>query len=162
MKKLALVAAISLLSTTAAQAEEFGMAGCGLGSLLFEPGSTFTQILAATTNGTLGNQTFGITSGTSNCTKQGVILTDKEQEAFVEANYAQLQQDMATGQGEHLAAFTGLLGCDSGVHGQVATFAQSNYDTVFPTDATTPMQALYTFKMAASQDASIANSCARL
>src|SRR5262245_22752963 len=45
----------------------YGAAGCGLGSVFFGSKPGFIQVLAATTNGTSGNQTFGITSGTSNC-----------------------------------------------------------------------------------------------
>ena len=47
-------------------AAKYGPAGCGLGSMIFDPDSGFTQIFAATTNGTSGNQTFGISTGTSN------------------------------------------------------------------------------------------------
>ena len=38
------------------------------------------QVLAATTNGTSYSQVFGITSGTSNCTTDGVALNEMEQE----------------------------------------------------------------------------------
>lgn len=107
-----------------------GMAGCGLGSMIFDGNSTGTQILAATTNGTFGNQTFGITSGTSNCTSGGVVKANKEQEAFVEANFESLQRDMAAGEGEFLSAFAGLLGCTEGAHATLGSFAQSNYDTL--------------------------------
>src|SRR5947207_15915430 len=41
-------------------AAKYGPAGCGLGSLIFDADSGWTQIFAATTNGTSGNQTFGI------------------------------------------------------------------------------------------------------
>src|SRR6186713_935077 len=59
---------LGLFFTSAnAAADGYGPAGCGLGSMIFEPDSGFTQVFAATTNGTSGNQTFGITSGTSNC-----------------------------------------------------------------------------------------------
>ena len=65
MKKIiSLIAAIGL--TTAVYANE--NTGCGLGSMIIKnQNSTMLQAIAATTNGTSGNQTFGITSGTSNC-----------------------------------------------------------------------------------------------
>ncbi|MEN0057326.1 MAG: DUF3015 family protein, partial [Bdellovibrio sp.] len=44
----------------------YGTAGCGLGSLVFGNEKGPVQIVAATLNGT-GVQTFGITTGTSNC-----------------------------------------------------------------------------------------------
>ena len=61
------------LTSASAMADGYGPAGCGLGSMIFEPDSGFTQVFAATTNGTSGNQTFGITSGTSNCASGGVV-----------------------------------------------------------------------------------------
>src|SRR6266545_2071443 len=45
----------------------YGLAGCGLGSMLIGSKPGIVQIFAATTNGSFGTQTFGITSGTSNC-----------------------------------------------------------------------------------------------
>src|SRR6476620_4123342 len=76
----------------------YGMAGCGLGSLIFGPVNTpGAQILAATTNATFGSQTFGITSGTSNCVSGGVVALDREQTAFAEVNFNDLKRDMASG-----------------------------------------------------------------
>ena len=43
---------------------KYGIAGCGLGSVLF---GTSGGVFAYTTNSSSGNQVFGITSGTSNC-----------------------------------------------------------------------------------------------
>src|SRR5438309_10501086 len=45
----------------------YGLAGCGLGSMIFGDQKGAIQILAATTNSTFGTPTFGISSGTSNC-----------------------------------------------------------------------------------------------
>src|SRR4051812_16002049 len=91
------------LHTATASAQTYGMAGCGLGSLVFGQENTMLkQILAATTNGTFGSQTFGITSGTSNCTTAGVVKAQREQAAFVEVNFRDLKRDMAAGGGEFL------------------------------------------------------------
>lgn len=89
----------------------YGMAGCGLGSMAFGENTKINQILAATTNGTFGNQTFGISSGTSNCTDRGLAKIEKETELFVEVNYDVLQKEIAQGQGETLNSFASLLGC---------------------------------------------------
>ncbi|MFN7453535.1 MAG: DUF3015 family protein, partial [Pseudobdellovibrionaceae bacterium] len=64
MKKLVVTSMILLSSV--AMAKSYGDAGCGLGSVIFGNEKGFSQIFAATTNGTVGNQTFGISSGTSN------------------------------------------------------------------------------------------------
>ena len=79
MKKIGmLVATIGVLMTaSAARAQNVGMAGCGLGSVLFGNQNTvLMQLLAATTNGILWNQSFGITTGTLNCSTGGVVKAE--------------------------------------------------------------------------------------
>ena len=61
-----MIAGITLASSSAFAG--YGAAGCGLGSFVFgDNNSWWAQTLGATTNGTSGSQTFGITTGTSNC-----------------------------------------------------------------------------------------------
>lgn len=104
----------------------YGMAGCGLGSIVIKE-NTFAQIFATTTNGTLGNQTFGITSGTSNCVGNA-SRTAAEQEVFIRNNYAQLSTQAAQGQGEYLDAFAELLGCE---REPLLQFSQNNRAKIF-------------------------------
>src|SRR3569832_2439659 len=48
--------------------------GCGVGTIIFEGQSGVApQVLAVTTNGTLGNQTFFISSGTLGCANDWVV-----------------------------------------------------------------------------------------
>jgi hypothetical protein len=109
----------------------YGPAGCGLGSLIFEPNSGFTQIFAATTNGTFGSTTFGITSGTSNCADTAGGSASAK--AFVETNRTALVKDVARGQGETINSLSRLGGCDDA--GAVGTSLQRNFDKVFPNAA---------------------------
>lgn len=104
----------------------YGMAGCGLGTFVFKENNKM-QILAATTNGTSGSQTFGITTGTSNC-KAGKETATAEQRIFIEANLASLEKEAAQGQGEHLMAFAALLGCDQV---DFATHSQANFRQLY-------------------------------
>jgi hypothetical protein len=106
----------------------YGPAGCGLGSLIFEPNSGFTQIFAATTNGTFGSQTFGISSGTSNCTDTSGGSDSAK--AFVETNRTALAKDIARGQGETIESLSRLGGCVD-AHA-VGASLQRNFDKVFP------------------------------
>lgn len=48
-----------------AYSRPYGMAGCGLGSMVV--GKNGGQVTAGTTNGSSSNQYFGITTGTLNC-----------------------------------------------------------------------------------------------
>lgn len=147
-----------LVCLAQAEAKPLGMAGCGLGSMIIESDGTM-QIFAATSNGTFGTQTFGITTGTSNCVRSGVVLADKEQEAFFEASFPELKSDIAQGGGQHLEALAELFSCKDVVRKRVYERAQRSYATVFPSDATTPMQALYLLKLILSNDQDIAGGC---
>ncbi|HTV21039.1 MAG TPA: DUF3015 family protein [Polyangiaceae bacterium] len=109
----------------------YGPAGCGLGSLIFEPNSGFTQIFAATTNGTFGSQTFGISSGTSNCSDTAGGSASAK--SFVETNRTALAKDIARGQGETIESLSRLGGCASS-HA-VGASLQKNFDKVFPSAA---------------------------
>jgi hypothetical protein len=106
----------------------YGPAGCGLGSILFDPGSGFTQVLAATTNASFGTQTFGITSGTSNCgaSKRGAGAA----RAFVEANRPALARDIARGGGETISSLTQIAACADAA--QVGAHLQRRFADIFP------------------------------
>src|SRR5262245_61167540 len=87
MKKLAGLIGFAAVAFAVSQARAqtpgaYGQAGCGLGSMLFgKDNSKLMQVLAATTNGIGGNQSFAIPSGTSNCTEAGVVKAEREQAA---------------------------------------------------------------------------------
>jgi hypothetical protein len=130
-KNLILLSVAGLFLSQPLLAEpKYGAAGCGLGSILFEPSSgTFMQILAATTNGSFGNQTFGITSGTSNCDSGGG--GEAKTETFVATNRVAISKDIARGQGETIASVAELAGCaDSAA---VGATLQKNFSSIFPT-----------------------------
>jgi hypothetical protein len=157
---LALGALLTLNSATALAQGGYGMAGCGLGSLLFQGDNTMVkQILAATTNGTFGSQTFGITSGTSNCTAGGVVKAQREQAAFVEVNFRDLKRDMAAGGGEFLASFGTLLGCEDSAKPKLAKMTQDKYETLVPAETTTPMQLLSSLKAQVKATPALAQGC---
>jgi hypothetical protein len=104
------------------------MAGCGLGSLLFgDSPSKLEQIFGATTNGTSGNQTFGITSGTSNCDPKAGPAGAK---IYIETNREALAKDASRGSGETLSGLATLAGCTDA--GAVGHALQSNFTTIFP------------------------------
>jgi hypothetical protein len=152
--------AVMMLYTATASAQGYGMAGCGLGSLVFQnDNSMIKQILAATTNGTFGSQTFGITSGTSNCTSGGVLKSEKEQAAFVEVNFRDLKRDMAAGGGEFLNSFGTLLGCEDSAKAKLGKMTQDKYEALVPTESTTPMQLLQSLKTQVKATPALAQAC---
>ena len=108
-------------------AVKYGTAGCGLGSIFFGGGTGFTQVLAATTNGSSANQTFGITSGTSNC--DAAASTDSAKN-FVEANRVALAKDISRGKGQTLTSLSELAGCSNSK--AVASKLRKNFKRIFP------------------------------
>lgn len=162
MKKLSMfVVAVGILGgASAAHAQTYGMSGCGLGSILFGKDNTaLMQILAATTNGTFGNQTFGITSGTSNCVSGGVVKAEREQAAFAEVNFQDLKRNMAAGGGEFLASFSTLLGCEESAKPVLFKMSQEKYESILPTEKATPVQLVVGIKAQIKSDARLATSC---
>lgn len=114
----------------------YGMAGCGLGSILFGSQPGMIQILAATTNGTFASQTFGITSGTSNCTDTAGGMASAS--VFIQTNREALAKDISRGNGETIKNLATLSGCSDPA--AVGVTLQKNFKTIFPSAAVTNVQ----------------------
>ena len=110
----------------------YGMAGCGLGSLVFGDQKGAIQILAATTNTTFGSQTFGITSGTSNCVDSA--SPSKGARIFIEGNREALAKDVARGSGETITTLSALAGCKDAK--TVGSALQKRFAQLFPGEST--------------------------
>lgn len=107
--------------------------GCGLGTLVFKGNmdSTLMQILAVTTNGTSGNQTFGITSGTLECNQpKGFVSNDRLIE-FVASNMDSIAVDIAAGSGESLDTLAELMEVNDSGRDGFYTKLQQNFDNIF-------------------------------
>jgi hypothetical protein len=111
--------------------------GCGLGKLAWSDyqnqKNIAPQVMMATTNGTFGSQTFGISSGTSGCTNDGVIMALHKANVFAAANYDTLAQDMARGGGEHLASLAELMGVPAENRSEFFAVAQVQYSGLVQT-----------------------------
>ena len=116
--------------------------GCGLGKLAWGsfPGqqSIGAQVLQATTNGTFGSQTFGISSGTSGCTNDGTIFASEKVNVFAAINFDDISQEMAQGQGEHLASLATLMEIPSDQHELFFTLAQEKYTSLISSGEASP------------------------
>ena len=105
--------------------------GCGLGKLAWQnypyAKTKGAQIMIATTNGSFGSTTFGITAGTSGCTDDGKWWAEQKAVMFAELNSDSLAQEMAQGRGEHLASLATLLGVPQQEHTTFFAMAQERY-----------------------------------
>jgi hypothetical protein len=165
MKKLLLISTLvlSLVSFSgSAFAAGYGDAGCGLGSIVFGSEQGPVQVLAATTNGTFGSQTFGITTGTSNCNPAGLVKLEKEREEFAMKNYPTLVKEMAMGEGENLDTLAGLYGCSQDSHADFSSLVQENFGAIVKSDSTTSQEMLSSLKSEMTGHAVLSKSCAAI
>jgi hypothetical protein len=135
MKKLTImVAAVSLLAAGTAFAAGNTNVGCGLGYTLFKDSNqtSMVQALAATTNGTSGNQTFGISSGTSECDQPKKFVGNDRLNEFVQANLDELARDISTGQGETLSTVAELMGVPATDRPSFNANLQAHFQQIFP------------------------------
>lgn len=115
MKKLLFIA-LSFVSISAFAGD--GSSGCGLGWQVAPKQSLLSSFSRSITHVILPN-TFSMTFGTSGCSRHSVVKADRAVEHFVEANFENLQIEMAQGQGESLVALSELMGCDHSFIGRV-------------------------------------------
>ena len=117
--------------------------GCGLGKLAWQDykgqKQIAPQVMMATTNGTFGSQTFGISFGTSGCTNDGVIMRTERTNVFVFAMFDNLSQEMAKGQGEHLTSLATLMGVPAEHQAEFFAMAQEKYKTLVEAGEASPV-----------------------
>ena len=108
-------------------------AGCGLGQKLFA-GQTglAAHVLAATTNGSTTNQWLGISFNSLGCDPKNVVTNEHQRKVFMTANLDNLSQDIAQGQGMHLAALASLLGIPPNEQSSFFSLTQNNASTLVP------------------------------
>jgi hypothetical protein len=117
--------------------------GCGLGKLAWSDykgqKEIAPQVLMATTNGTFGSQTFGISTGTSGCTNDGKVMSEHKTTMFASLNFEALSAEMAQGQGEHLASLATLMGVPAERHAAFFALTQERYTSLMQAGEASPV-----------------------
>jgi len=140
MKKLLFVVLLLTVAAPALAGQAATNTGCGLGTMLWgteADGSVISQSLQATTNGTFGNQTFGITSGTSGCAQPDNLIKNDRLLAFTADNLDLLARDIAAGRGETLDTVAELLEVPKAERPAFNSALQGNFDKIFVTGTET-------------------------
>lgn len=149
---VAVAAALTAGTAVAAQKDPNNV-GCGLGTIAWEGQSgQGPQILAATTNGTFGTQTFGITSGTSGCARGGRVYRPDELATFIGPNMDRFVQEMAAGRGETLASAADLIGIEAADRDAFYAATQRNFSRIVPSEAVTAGDVASTLNEVLSED----------
>ena len=137
MKKV-FVVAVAVASLVIAGVAFAGQAqnntGCGLGTMLFKgnaDNSVVLQTFQATTNGIYGNQTFGITTGTSDCQQPKNFVSNERVNEFMVANMDNLAKDIAQGRGTTLDAFAELMGVPAEKRPEFAGRLQASFSKIY-------------------------------
>jgi hypothetical protein len=147
MRKLGLmllaVAVVCFSAAGAMAANTDNGPGCGLGKLAWadykHQKNIFPQAMMATTNGTFGSNTFGISFGTSGCTNDGKWMAEYKVTMFAEINFENLSQEMAQGHGEHLASLATLMGVPADQQPAFFALTQEQYTTLIQSGETAPV-----------------------
>jgi hypothetical protein len=132
----------------------YGMAGCGLGSVLLPNGP---QVATSIINGLLWNQVFVISSGTSNCQNDSLQQVGSDQENFMKSNYRTIASEAAQGRGDSLVALAESLGCSPESHSAFASFTQKNHKKIFSKPGA--IAALESLKRELKQEDALDGSC---
>lgn len=130
MKKI-ILASVGFVLLASSSALAHDSTGCGLGSMAWRGQSgMLPQVLAVTTNGLFGTQTFGISTGTSGCDPNGRITggTQKMFLTFLENNMEQYAFDASRGEGETLVAIAGILNVPVD---KVASVSKDHFNEIF-------------------------------
>ena len=129
LKRLALL--VALTSISQAHAYHYGMAGCGVGGMVFKDQPGMIQVVAATLNNIISPQTSAISSGTSGCYE---VHGQQAQVNYIDTNKIALKADVARGNGETLDGLMTMLGCKE--VNAVKMEIKNDYKNIFNTEDT--------------------------
>lgn len=144
MKRLMIGGAL-LAASGMAMAEAPGGPNCGWGNMVFQGQSGLIPHLGASlTNGTSGNATFGMTSGTNGCSTDGRLTYGGKE--MISSLMGELTEDVARGEGDALNAVAAVLGVAAQDRAHFAQVTHQNFERIFPsaqTDVDSVIAALY-------------------
>lgn len=157
MKKVVL-AALLLGSSMSAQAVAPGGPGCGWGNMLFEGHAGLpVHLLATIVNGTSGNATFGMTSGTNGCDTSGALTYGGQSLLAMEGVMEEVAQDMAVGEGEALTALAVSMGIAEQDRSRFNALMHENFAAIFPNQDVTAEQVMGNIVAVMRQDQELAS-----
>ena len=133
-----LALALAAPAASAQEGETANSTGCGLGTIIFEGQEGIApQVLAVTTNGTSGNQPFGITSGTLGCTQDGVVRPPTAVKMLLVSSLDNLATDVARGEGETLNSLAQAMAIEDPDRTVFFAALQDNFARIFPSENVT-------------------------
>lgn len=152
MKKILLAGAL-LGASMSVSAAAPGGPGCGWGNMLFEGKSGLpSHLLATLVNGTSGNATFGMTSGTNGCDTSGTLTYNGSSLLSMNGVLEEVAHDVAVGEGEALTALSVSLGVEAEDRAHFNSVLHQNFDAIFTSEEITAQEVQQNINAVLSQD----------
>ena len=154
MKKI--IAGLALLSASSvAMAEAPGGPNCGWGNMLFEGQSGLgSHIIASITNGTSGNNTFGMTTGTNGCSTSGTLTYGGAN--MVSSIMGEFSEDVARGEGDAMDTVAVVYGVEKQDREAFAKVMHENFAVIFPNEDVTAEDMMASMEAIMKADATLA------
>ncbi len=151
--KTALCAAVLLGASSSAFAVAPGGPNCGWGNMLFEGSSGLPMhILASIVNGTSGNATFGMTTGTNGCSANGTLTYGGRNLLAMAGVMDEVAHDMAVGHGDALTALAVSMGVQEQDRAHFDQVMHQKFAVIFPSDDVTADEAMSHIQHVMKQD----------
>jgi len=132
-----------------------GDGGCGWGNALFKGSAgTASHVMAGITNAFLGNNTFGMTTGTNGCeTKSSLGYGGK---SAVSAIMDEFSEDVARGEGDALDTVAVLYGVEKTDRDIFAKVMHENFAVIFPSAEVTADEMIASIEQVMKADPALA------
>ena len=156
MRKTLLAAALVGVSF-GAQANAPGGPGCGWGNMIFEGQSGLpSHLLATIVDGTSGNATFGMTSGTNGCDTSVPLAYHGSSLLAQEGVLEEVAHDAAVGEGEALTALSVSMGIKAEDRADFNRAMHENFDQIFTNEEVTSEEVMSNIRNVMEQDEKLA------
>lgn len=116
---------------------------CSTALMLFSAGCSLKATIKESTD-TTSNVT-GTTSGRTWFTEDGLLHPEHKLTAFATLNQANLEQDLARGEGEYVTSLATLMGVPSSQQSVFHAKAQETFETLVSSDHETQLRQLRAF-----------------
>ena len=154
MKKT--IAGLALLSVSSvSMAEAPGGPNCGWGNMLFEGQTGLgAHIIASITNGTSGNNTFGMTTGTNGCSTSGTLTYGGK--SMVSSIMGEFSEDVAAGEGDAMDTVAVIYGVEKQDRAIFARVMHENFAVIFPSEDVTADEMIASIEQVMKADQTLA------
>lgn len=158
VSKVVGIVALAVLPSMAF-AEAPGGPDCGWGNMLFKGNSGLGPHLGASlTNGTSGNATFGMSSGTNGCSPNGTLTYGGI--SLLAQVMDEFSEDVARGEGDAMNAVALTLGIEVKDRAAFARLTHDNFSALFPNESVTAEEVMASIHQLMKNDAQLSKYAA--